>query len=64
MTHPPDIVALTFDKDDTEGWYSVVVRNVDGVLVCAGPLKVINDWLLRHDYKWITGTDGLWRRDA
>ena len=60
--NPPDIVHLTFDKNDSEGWYSVVVRDLDGMLVCAGPLRVINDWLLKRDYSYVEGTNGVWRR--
>lgn len=62
ITHPPEMVNITFDKNDLEGWYSVVVRDIDGMLVCAGPMKVIDAWLKRHGYEWIIGTNGAWRR--
>ena len=56
ITHPPEMVNITFDKS------GAIVRDIDGMLICAGPMKVIDAWLKRHGYEWIIGTNGAWRR--
>lgn len=64
-TFTPNIVRLTFDPNEDEqgSWYSVVVRDQDGMLVCAGPMSVINKWLRENGYKYVASTNAVWRRD-
>lgn len=65
MPYCPPVVRIKVERpEQTEDWYSAVVRDHDnGMLVCAGPLKVIHGWLQRNGYRYLPATDGLWRKE-